>query len=315
MKFDLLLMKVRQRAWARASRGQRDSGFFLTLSSDSSPQSGLEYYMVLEDRISRKAAAQLVNATVEELRQWSTVEENLRTAVLPLTVLGSGKQTTAAKFESLAHAVLLDTAWNADTSHCANYAGYVVGFCSDYGAEGQLPEVPPIKISALQERNVKASGGLLLHRQQGNVARVDMFSDMFEDELSARMSSSYCQERPSVPSEDVFSLQGALMIPGVKHMLNNIEGDVLETLHCFAGFQATLLQIGVNERLVFLLRAFGLRHMSHILHGVSSRFEVQGFAVGPEPPRPSWSHGLIDPLKLMLYEYVGYRLNSLKQVT
>ena len=244
MKLDLLLMKCRQRQWQQASPRLGASpnplpfGFFIMLSSDSSPQSGLEYYACLEDRVPIESAARVVGVTVSELRQWSLSASSVRTACLPLTVLGSGRQTVAAKYECLAHAALLDTAFDANVAHTASYSQHVVGFCSDYGAEGQLVEVPPIRLAALQERNFKASKGLLIPAGPLAAAPSRCLSQLMDDGEGGGGGGEGPVAFQQSSNEHTFSLQGSLMIPGIKHLLNNIEGDVLDRLKCYPAFEA-----------------------------------------------------------------------------
>jgi len=63
LKLDILLALERQRCWAQA---QVQEGHFVYLSCDSSPQGSLEFFVAVEDRISRKEAAELIEATAQD---------------------------------------------------------------------------------------------------------------------------------------------------------------------------------------------------------------------------------------------------------
>lgn len=133
LKLDILIMLERQKCWANLDC----EGYFVYLSGDASPQGSLEYFVVLEDRVSRQEAGMIVEATESELREWCS-RAPLQTATLPCTILGTGNATMAGKFDSLTHAAALDCMHNGDVGWLAAYSKSVVGFCSDWGAEGHL---------------------------------------------------------------------------------------------------------------------------------------------------------------------------------
>lgn len=62
-----MLMLERQRQWAESLEGH-----FIFLSGDSSPQAGLEFFVVIEDRVRRADAALLPEATIEARLEFQT---------------------------------------------------------------------------------------------------------------------------------------------------------------------------------------------------------------------------------------------------
>lgn len=99
LKFDVLSMFVRQAEF------KSEGAFFVFLSSDSSPQGGLDFMMSLEDRVSRSAAARLVDCgnNMEKLEEWCRNSSPITTTQLPLSIIGSGNSGLASKSEALAH--------------------------------------------------------------------------------------------------------------------------------------------------------------------------------------------------------------------
>ena len=96
LKLDVLSMMARQERF-RSS----DLEFFVMLSTDSSPQGGLDYLMTLEDRVSRAAAGNLVLAGGDGLK-WAA-DNVIETTQLPLALVGSGNADLSAKFEAVFH--------------------------------------------------------------------------------------------------------------------------------------------------------------------------------------------------------------------
>lgn len=129
LKLDMLLMSVRREQLASSS-----DQVFVMLSSDSSPQS-LDFLVTVEDRI--KNPGLVVDASPQELAQYS-LSGNLQTSTLPPMVLGSGNSDTPAKFEALMRSVMLD----CGHKRLPAYGASVVGFCSDFGVESHLTQVP-----------------------------------------------------------------------------------------------------------------------------------------------------------------------------
>ena len=77
---------------------------FVMLSSDSSPQGGLDYFVTVEDRIRNPGL--IIDASAAEIAEWC-LSDNLQTGVLPLSVVGSGNSDMSAKFETLMHSAML----------------------------------------------------------------------------------------------------------------------------------------------------------------------------------------------------------------
>lgn len=112
------------------------------LSCDSSPQGGLDFLVGLEDRVGRKSVSQIVDANTTKLSAWS-LASHCDTTPLPLSILGSGGTDSAAKFESLLHAICLD----CGEQHMEVYSRSVVSICSDYGTEAHLTKVPGVSLN------------------------------------------------------------------------------------------------------------------------------------------------------------------------
>ena len=130
-------MKMRQQVWDREGH---EADFFVTLSTDSSPQGGLDYILTLEDRVSRASAGALMSATTpEEVERWA-VDHVVETSTLPLGLVASGNANLSSKYEALFHSAKLDI--GARPSLLQKYAmSCCVSFCSDYGTEAQFTEV------------------------------------------------------------------------------------------------------------------------------------------------------------------------------
>ena len=102
LMLDLLIMNWRKQEFQNAS-----SGFFTYLSSDSSPQAGTDFLLTLEDRVERRHAGLVVDATEEELAAWSA-SNYLQTSSLPVAVVGAGNSGVAGKYEGLLHSIVCD---------------------------------------------------------------------------------------------------------------------------------------------------------------------------------------------------------------
>ena len=244
VKLDMLLMRMRQQEFA--------CGFehFIYLSADASPQGSLEYFVVLEDRIVREFASLIVEATPEEREDWCK-SQYLRTTPLPIAILGSGRATAPAKFEALAHAVMLDSMCGADPVHLTRYASSVISYCSDYGAESNLNAIPKMAVGQLLSSNVSNSSGLLTTtRALQNKYTPCLVDDVgIEDEVvfipSEPQPDVHEGDRIADGEQSFFGLHGSLMIPGVKHLFDNVHKALLEVLRYYTTFFASGLESGV----------------------------------------------------------------------
>ena len=133
LKMDCLLMETRRTQWV--SNQQAGSRVFVILSSDASPQGGLQYFVTVEDRCVNPGL--LIDSSPEIISEWC-VSENMQTAVLPPCVIGSGNAGTAAKCEALFHSIMLD----CPHEHLQEYCTCVLGYCTDFGVEAHVPEEP-----------------------------------------------------------------------------------------------------------------------------------------------------------------------------
>ena len=249
IKLDMVLMCLRQLEW-NIGCGDSDcpdsSGWFVYLSADASPQGSLEYFLVLEDRVSRKQAAAIVGATPEERDQWCT-QEHLRTTTFPATILGSGRTSAASKFEALLHAVCLDTMHNGDPLQVMRYSESVVSYCSDYGAEANLSQIPKICIEEFLDSNISNSGGLLASRQSMAAQHLGAIqADASEVGGVITVDDDAALAPPPAPmpeQKSFFCLLSALLVPGVKHMFDNVRKELLHSLHHYGTFSDAWLQV------------------------------------------------------------------------
>ena len=217
---------------------------FLYLSADASPQGSLEYFIVLEDRVSCENAAMIVEATEEERNRWCK-ECNLKTTCLPTQILGSGKASSAAKYEALASAVMLDSMWEGNPVHASRYGACVIGYCSDFGPEANVTGLPQFCIQDLLKQNVANSGGLLALKsemsKQHLTAPIQDEGEIFEDVMILEPQDAIVQQpQDPVPEpKSFFSLSSALMIPGVKHMFDNAHKELVSVLKFYPTYAAT----------------------------------------------------------------------------
>lgn len=211
---------------------------FLWISADASPQGSLEFYVILEDRISRSFAAELVESTPSERQRWCKAGY-LKTTTLPCTVLGSGRATAAAKFEALTHSVILDSMHDGDPSNVAKYGESIISFCSDFGAEANIASLPSLCVQDVLRNNVQHSGGMLKLRTEVINER---FGDMQQDDggiiEDVMVVEDVVVHDPGPASEPkcYFGMTSALMIPGVKHMFDNVHKELVQVLSHYTTF-------------------------------------------------------------------------------
>eukprot|EP00438_Fugacium_kawagutii_P008672 Skav218415 [mRNA] locus=scaffold4660:8100:9778:- [translate_table: standard] len=169
----------------------------------------------MQDRISRTKAGQLVECgDDEEMLGWWCRSKPIKVSTLPLAIIGSGASHLSAKVESLFHSVKLDV--SEDPAALQAYSESCVSFCSDFGTEFQIPEVPSSEISSLMTQAVKHSDGLLQVQNPEN------------------------QEEPLEDRKFTWSLNGSVVIPGQKHIMSNISGDLTQKMLHFKEFQNKL---------------------------------------------------------------------------
>ena len=246
IKLDMMLMNLRQSEFA----GEE---WFIYLSADASPQGSLEFYVVLEDKIRRSDAALIMEATPEERARWCSAV-HLRTSPLPICILGSGKASAASKFEALIHASILDGMHDGDPAHMTKYATSIISYCSDYGTEAALTNIPSVSVQHILNNNVLHSQGLLTMKS----AVSTRYLLPIEDDAGAIVEDVVALEPPApstssssnvvVPegsgtggdsaSDETcsFGMSSSLMIPGVKHMFDNVHKELLAVLQHFPTF-------------------------------------------------------------------------------
>ena len=116
-------------------------------------------------------------------------------------------------------------------------------FCSDFGTEAQISNMPSVSIQKILQKNITESSGLLTSRKQvctqrfGEIQQAD--DSIIEDCCILEPQDMIVQELPEAGQEcdSFFGLQSSLMIPGVKHMMDNVQKDILGALQHFSVFQ------------------------------------------------------------------------------
>ncbi|CAJ1378576.1 unnamed protein product [Effrenium voratum] len=214
---DAILMAMRQRQW------QEDPPVFVMISTDSSPQGGLDYIMSIEDRVTRAAAADLVAAADDEgrLDEWHA-EDRVFTSQLPLAISGSGNSGLSGKYEALFHSVKLDI--GNKPSDLQRYSmGSCVSFTSDYGTESLFTEVPPLCV----ERGLQPAAFAFACRMMMMMVRQACLDLGLGDVSLSRSDTS------------------SLMLPGLKHVFDNVSGDVLGWMRGFRDWQEKLQSLNM----------------------------------------------------------------------
>ncbi|CAJ1427832.1 unnamed protein product, partial [Effrenium voratum] len=203
---DAILMAMRQRQW------QEDPPVFVMISTDSSPQGGLDYIMSIEDRVTRAAAADLVAAADDEgrLDEWHA-EDRVFTSQLPLAISGSGNSGLSGKYEALFHSVKLDI--GNKPSDLQRYSmGSCVSFTSDYGTESLFTEPAAFAFACRMMMMMVRQACLDLGLGDVSLSRSDTSS---------------------------------LMLPGLKHVFDNVSGDVLGWMRGFRDWQEKLQSLNM----------------------------------------------------------------------
>lgn len=259
IKLDMLLMLLRQAQWSEMCPSvSSEPGCFLFLSCDASPLGGKEFFLAIEDRVTRKDAASLVGASDSDLQEFSR-NGCLETSSLPVTLLGSGATSSAAKAECLAHSLLLDTAKDGDPLWTSLYSKSIVCLCTDFGPEGHLNSMPPMDLRELQQVAVKESKGLLSDDGIGAPRPHEFISSVVcedlvlpppldavidVDGLDPTAESVHHQAglgQPMDPGRHLpkaeFDLQSSILVPGTKHLIDNIQSEILKGLSYFHQFQ------------------------------------------------------------------------------
>ena len=235
---------------------------FIYLSADASPQGGLEYYVVLEDCISRRAAGALVEATDAEREQWIKAGF-LSTTTLPVSVLGSGNASAASKFEALTHAVVLDAMHGGSPASVADYSSSTISFCSDFGTEAAISNLPHVSVQDVLKNNVKGSNGLLILKNEIASHRFqpvdDGLGEIIEDVEVVEDVIVHDPEVHKTEDTSYFGMLGSLMVPGVKHMFDNVHKELIASLSYYPTFSATKTKNA--KSFVLLLIAFVLDNL------------------------------------------------------
>ena len=225
VKMDALLMSARRKLFS--------SETFVMVSSDSSPQGGLDFFISVEDRV--RNPGMIIDASPAEIAEWC-LSDNMQSAVLPLCIVGSGNADLSAKYEALLHSALLDVGPDALSSYSRN----IIGLCADYGVERHLTQAPPIDIQKVFHSRVANSRAWLQMHRRG-------FLDLQlqQDDLQDGQQAASPLPLPGQQDEQslgTFDLSRCLFGPGVKHMLDNIEQDLLHALDWYPVFSEVGLQ-------------------------------------------------------------------------
>ena len=249
VQMDVLLMSLRQQHWVEQQR--TGSGTYVYLSFDSSPQGGLDWFVTLEDRVSKDAASQVVGqVSPAQLSAWGQ-SGKICTATLPPVILGPGRTDLFSKFEALLHSVVLDTGGSSVTE----YSNNVVCICADYGTEAHMGKVPAASVEPVQRANVAHSGGLLrtgfhnpvMQRRGRQCEPAPDFAQFLalapESEDQVLAEQGHGQLVPVQAPSQSFFMNNALLVPGAKHILDNISKELLNKLHWYPNFAVSSLEI------------------------------------------------------------------------
>ncbi|CAE7215683.1 unnamed protein product [Symbiodinium sp. CCMP2592] len=225
--------------WRKEQIRSSASGHFVFLSSDSSPQSGTDFLLTLEDRIERQYAGLVVDATDDEIASWN-LSDYLKTSSLPVAVVGAGNSGVAGKYEGLLHSIMCDLGNEAHAELIQRYTRDIVGYCSDYGAEWHFAQVPALDLDDLREAGVSNSGGLLKKqdvRPDGLLSEFTADGDMAAAQLPAEILGVQAPPIANEPASSAsISLLGSMKMPGIKHMFDNISNYVLGRLAWYPTF-------------------------------------------------------------------------------
>jgi hypothetical protein len=130
--------------------------------------------------------------------------------IMPPMTLGSGITSIPQKFFTIAHSAKLDV--SIDPRTLSAYSKSCLGFCCDFGESG-VPRVPPISIKAMMQHGIDESKGLLIMKPP----------NLVNDDTSLAA--------PAPQDEDFkFDLSNTLLIPGLKHISDNLEKDATRDL-------------------------------------------------------------------------------------
>jgi hypothetical protein len=220
LRLDVVMMLERRRSIEHAP------DFFSYLSGDASPQGGREYLCVLEDIVSREEASRVFQPGYVV---------SLETRALPPTVLGSGRCGLDRKFGSLVHALQLDVSSKPEC--LSKYSQSVLAWLSDFGTEASMPEVPPVPIKVLQRDFVRQTEGLL--RYQKFLADVPHSADHLSiGDANNESNKDESEDAAESAEAPCFSLASTLLIPGMKHVCDNIQSEVSKAMTWNSEFQA-----------------------------------------------------------------------------
>ncbi|CAE7256194.1 unnamed protein product [Symbiodinium natans] len=181
--------------------------------------------MTLEDRVSRAAAGNLVLAGGDGLK-WAA-DNVIETTQLPLALVGSGNADLSAKFEAVFHQVKLDI--GTDPAALQRYSmESCISFCSDYGTESQFTEVEGCDGDDLESQFARPPAA-------GGVIDLESDSEQVPGVPVPEAAERALQDTSAGPFR--WHMGGSLMVPGLKHICSNIQGDVLARLEHFKSFQ------------------------------------------------------------------------------
>ena len=152
LQLDILLMSLRQTMFSKlffadplAPSSGTGPGCFIFLSADASSLRGTDHFMCLEC-VSASVVGSIIDATVEEREAFSDAS-HVKTQILPPAVIGYGNSNVGAKVEAMFHSCKLDV--GASGERLQMYSQSCLGFCSDFGTESGLMDVPALNISDL----------------------------------------------------------------------------------------------------------------------------------------------------------------------
>jgi len=245
---DMLLCLQRQEAWARSGLLQGNALIYLT--ADSSPQGGRDWLLVEEDTVCAdellRVAASIEGGDIDPAADFARQLQGLIEVgrVLPPSIVGSGCTSVAHKTHSVLHQIKLEVGAARDRLHA--YCSSVVGWCSDFGVEASLADVPNIDLDAWLQECISEVDTALLETgctSDGSLVMEHSGPD------SSRSSPAGCGEglgsrsslagpaslsgtgSPSTASGPINRLfPKALYVPGMKHLMDNLLKDILRQL-------------------------------------------------------------------------------------
>ncbi len=101
-------------------------------------------------------------------------------------------------------------------------------------------QAPAIPIDKILDQNIADSDGLL--RKRSHFGGLQQMEFVFDDGGPDESSQPQLALQPPA-EDDTFSISSSILVPGVKHMLDNIQKDTLSKLSWYSTFSVTCLRL------------------------------------------------------------------------